>query len=140
MWRHSFKTESKVERFRNVAKPRGSLKSGGREAGTPNKASGEARALCAALIKDSAYHIRLRERLVAGELAPAIEILLWHYAAGRPREDVDSLTQAQAAALFEALVQAVRGNVRDPMTLGRIESAFNRIVNRTDLLKTPATH
>lgn len=64
-------------------------KTGGRQKGTPNKATAEVRALCEGLLKDPAYKAGLVKRLQTGEIAPHVEILLWHYAYGKPTEHIE---------------------------------------------------
>lgn len=59
----------------------------GRPKGVPNKATREVKELARALVEDPAYRKKLRDRLLAGK-APQIEIMLWHYAYGKPKEDV----------------------------------------------------
>lgn len=67
----------------------GLLKGGpGRKPGIPNKATVEAKEACAKLVDDPAYRAKLRERLLRGKLAPAVETMLWHYAHGKPKETV----------------------------------------------------
>lgn len=70
-------------------RPKGTPKTGGRKAGTPNKATVAAKVAAAALVDDPDYRTKLRERLIAGKLAPAVEVMLWHYAHGRPTLPVD---------------------------------------------------
>jgi hypothetical protein len=65
-------------------------KTGGRRPGSLNKATVEAKKVCAELVDDPGYRSRLRERLQAGELSPAVECMLWHYAKGKPRDEVHS--------------------------------------------------
>ena len=45
-------------------------KTGGRTKGTPNKATAEAKAVCAAIVDDPVYRQGLMERAQAGKLAP----------------------------------------------------------------------
>jgi len=61
-------------------------KTGGRRKGTSNKVTAEAKAVCAAIVDDPTYRTKLIARAKAGELAPAIEAMLWHYAYGKPKE------------------------------------------------------
>jgi hypothetical protein len=61
----------------------GHKKQGGRKAGTPNKASGEAREAARRLLDDAEYQRSLRKRLIRGE-APRIELHLWEVAYGKP--------------------------------------------------------
>jgi len=63
-------------------------KTGGRRKGTPNKATLEVKEVCGRLIDDPVYQQRLSRRLRAGTLSPAVECMLWHYAKGKPREEV----------------------------------------------------
>ena len=64
-------------------------KTGGRRKGTPNKVTAEAQAVCAGIVDDPTYRTKLVARAKAGELAPAIEAMLWHYAYGKPKEQVE---------------------------------------------------
>ena len=64
-------------------------KTGGRKRGTPNRATGDVRECCAKLVADPAYLAALRRRLLAGELAPAVETMLWHFAFGRPKDSLE---------------------------------------------------
>ena len=65
-------------------------KTGGRQPGSLNKATIEAKQACAELVDDPEYREKLKERLLAGKLPPAIEAMLWHYAHGRPKDMVES--------------------------------------------------
>ena len=38
------------------------------------------------MVDDPVYQAHIRRRALAGELAPGIEAMLWHYAKGRPIE------------------------------------------------------
>ena len=58
----------------------------GRKKGVPNRATAEARAVCAKIVNDPAYRKTLTQRARAGTLAPATEAMLWHYAFGKPKE------------------------------------------------------
>ena len=64
-------------------------KTGGRKKGAPNKATAEAKAACAAIVDDPTYRQKLMARAKAGKLAPAVEAMLWHYAYGKPKEQVE---------------------------------------------------
>ncbi len=61
----------------------------GRKKGVPNKVTVEAQKACAAIVDDPTYRKKLIARAKAGELAPAIEAMLWHYAYGKPKEQVE---------------------------------------------------
>lgn len=68
---------------------KGTPKTGGRARGTPNKATVEVKAACAAIVDDPTYRRTLAARARAGELAPAVECMLWYYRFGKPKERVD---------------------------------------------------
>jgi hypothetical protein len=76
-------------------------KTGGRQKGTPNKATVEARVFCGGIIDDPAYQSKLRRRAIAGTLSPAIEALLWHYAKGKPKDYVELSTDAALIARLD---------------------------------------
>lgn len=61
-------------------------KTGGRHKGTPNKTTTETASFCASVVDDPAYQASVRARALSGELAPAVETMLWHYAKGKPKE------------------------------------------------------
>ena len=63
-------------------------KTGGRRAGTPNKATLEIRDAARRLLKDPAYLRSVRARLLEGK-APQLEVLLHHYAYGKPKDIVE---------------------------------------------------
>ena len=65
-------------------------KTGGRQPGSLNKATVEAKAACAALVDDPAYRRSLGRRLRTGKLSPAVECLMWYYAKGKPKEELRS--------------------------------------------------
>ncbi len=61
----------------------------GRKKGVPNRATAEAKAICAAIVDNSTYRKNLMARAMAGELSPAVEAMLWAYAYGKPKELVE---------------------------------------------------
>ena len=63
-------------------------KTGGRRAGTPNKATLKIRDAARRLLKDPAYQRSVRMRLLEGK-APQLEVLLHHYAYGKPKDIVE---------------------------------------------------
>lgn len=73
----------------------------GRPLGCQNKATAEVKSLARALVDDPLYREALRERLVSGDCAPAVEVLLWHYAYGKPKETVAVEIQRGPALLPE---------------------------------------
>jgi hypothetical protein len=60
----------------------------GRKKGVPNRATTEVKAIYAAIVDDPTYRKTLVARAKAGELAPALEAMLWHYGYGKPKEQV----------------------------------------------------
>src|SRR5215470_4640418 len=75
----------------------GRCKTGGRQRGTPNRASVDVREAARQLIEDRTYRAALRRRLIAGT-APEMEKHLWLYAYGKP---VDRVQVAVAPAATE---------------------------------------
>ena len=63
-------------------------KTGGRRAGTPNKATREIRDAARRLLEEPAYLRSVRARLLEGK-APQLEVLLHHYAYGKPKDIVE---------------------------------------------------
>ena len=63
-------------------------KTGGRRAGTPNKATLEIRDAARRLLEEPAYLRSVRARLLEGK-APQLEVLLHHYAYGKPKDIVE---------------------------------------------------
>ncbi len=61
-------------------------KFGGRKKGTPNKTTTEVAKCCRDLVANKAYREKFKARLEAGELAPQLEAMAWHYAYGKPVE------------------------------------------------------
>lgn len=48
-----------------------------------------ARIFARKILDDEEYRTNLRRRAVAGVLAPAVEMMLWHYVYGKPQETVN---------------------------------------------------
>ena len=71
-----------------MARNTSGLKRGGpgRPKGVPNKVTAEVKAACAGLVDDAVYRANLQRRLRKGNVAPAVECLLWYYAKGKPVE------------------------------------------------------
>ena len=83
----------------------------GRPKGAPNKTTREARELARKFATDPIYQKRLLERLRAGEAGP-MEVTVWHYAYGKPRDTVAhtvNLSKLSDEELdqFEAFVKRV---------------------------------
>lgn len=83
----------KLDRNKTRRKPNAksleNLKKGkGRPPGTPNKVTTEAKAAANALVDDPIYRQKLLERMREGT-AGAVEVLMWHYAKGKPKERIE---------------------------------------------------
>ena len=61
----------------------------GRPKGVPNKATTEAKEACARIVDDPVYREKLLSRALKGTLAPPVEVMLWHYAKGKPKETIE---------------------------------------------------
>ena len=61
----------------------------GRPKGVPNKATAEAKEACALIVDDEVYRQNLLARALKGKLAPAVEVMLWYYAKGKPKETIE---------------------------------------------------
>jgi hypothetical protein len=81
-------------------------KTGGRQKGTANRVTLEARVFCASIVDDPVYQARLRRRALAGTLAPALEQMIWYYAKGKPSERTEQRTDD---AEIVRRLQAARG-------------------------------
>lgn len=63
-------------------------KTGGRAKGTPNKSTTDVAAVARQLVEDDEYRKLFKARLQTGDLAPAVESMLWHYAYGKPPDSL----------------------------------------------------
>jgi len=68
-----------------MAFTKGKPKTGGRKPDTLNKATVEIKEFARSILEDPLYQKRLRGRVMQGK-ALQIEVLLFHYAYGKPRE------------------------------------------------------
>lgn len=59
-------------------------KTGGRKLGSRNKRSSGAEALALNILEDPRYRKNLKDRALAGELAPAVETMLFYFLYGKP--------------------------------------------------------
>jgi hypothetical protein len=92
----------------------------GRPKGATNVASREIKDVARRILEDAAYQARLVTRLRAGK-APHVEILLHHYAYGKPLErhevttaitDFSKLSDDELMAQFEATFKSLRSERR----------------------------
>lgn len=88
-------------------------KTGGRKAGTPNKATTDVREAMRAFLDDPIGQAKLLEQYQAGELNPATLALFYYYGYGKPKDTlaiesappvlvVDELTAEDIALMREA--------------------------------------
>jgi len=81
----------------------------GRPKGTQNRATTDARTACARIVNDRAYRKNLLERARAGELAPAVEVALWQYAFGKPKNLLEFTGGAGSAIVVVTGVPRIEG-------------------------------
>jgi len=90
----------------------------GRPKGTQNVLTNQAREAAARILDSAEYLLSLKTRANAGTLPPPVEILLWHYRYGKPKDQIvisqeENLTELtteelalRAKAIAEDLDQA----------------------------------
>ena len=81
----------------------------GRPKGALSKVTLEARAACAAIVDDPDYRQKLTARAKAGTLPPGIEVMLWHYAKGKPPDHVSVDLPPGSAMSLDIDVEMVKG-------------------------------
>ena len=104
-----------ANRKATVGRPKGAPKTGGRKQGTPNKVTVEVRQAAAEIVDNPQYRKNLLDRALKNELAPAIEAMLWAYAKGKPKEQVDVQVDTVSRIVHEHLVAeptAANGSAR----------------------------
>ena len=67
----------------------GHRKVGGREKFTPNKRTVMGREFAERLVNDPEYIASVEARAKAGKLPPGVEVMLWYYALGKPKEQLE---------------------------------------------------
>jgi hypothetical protein len=73
----------------------------GRPKGMPNPVSVEARELVRQMVNDAQYQARLRRDFALRKLHPTIESLVWAYAIGKPRQDIQVTGNIDVSARLE---------------------------------------
>ena len=68
-------------------------KTGGRQIGSRNKRSSGAETLARDILEDPTYLAKLKARAFAGELAPAVETMLFYFLYGKPVDRTALTTQ-----------------------------------------------
>ena len=85
----------------------------GRRAGTPNRSTREIKEIARELLDETYFQV-LRLRLLNGKCAPQLEVALFHYAHGRPKETIAiEGDQRITLAQFRALCAEVEDDERD---------------------------
>lgn len=79
---------------------KGRPKTGGRQAGTPNKRTQEIQAYARGIVEDPEVRAQVLAQAQAGLLAPGVLIMLFHYSYGKPKESID-ITVAQTVYQVE---------------------------------------
>lgn len=84
-----------------------------------------AREIVSKILNDETYLLNLKKRALLGVLAPAMEMMLWHYMYGKPqdtvnvnisddREDLTKLTDEQLAERMEKKAMILREKKSEP--------------------------
>jgi hypothetical protein len=84
----------------------------GRKPGVPNKVTQEVKAVASRLVDDPDYLASLERRLKRGKCAPAVETMLWHYAKGKPKDQLE-VTGADGGPLIQA-IRWVKAETSEP--------------------------
>lgn len=80
---------------------------GGRPKGAQNKRTPEVSGWCRKLVEDKDYRKSLNDRLKAGDCAPAVEAMIWHYAYGKPVESHEMVdADGQTVGSYNFIIQA----------------------------------
>ena len=104
----------------------------GRPPGIPNIATRDIKAFCQAELSDPEYVVMARQRVRTGT-APALEILWYHLAFGKPKETVDLTAKGVA---FGVLLREQLGTdpLRDQATaLGRAPQSLANVIDAEQL-------
>ncbi len=91
-----------------MAAPKGHPKYGGRSKGTPNKVTQEVQAAAKAFVEDPEYRAQLLIAMKERQVPPGVEIMLWNYAYGKPKEAPQAL-QADVRVMFGGRYQPEAG-------------------------------
>lgn len=75
----------------------------GRPLGSKNYFGFDVKLFCRSVIEDPEYRQRIRQQAIAGTLPPPLEIALWTYAYGKPKDQ----TQVEAAEQTQSAVAAM---------------------------------
>jgi hypothetical protein len=95
----------------------------GRGKGVPNKVGTEVRIWSRLLLESTTYRRALTKRIIAGT-APQIEVLLYHYAYGKPKETVElQASESMAGLLTLALGGAMLGALSSGASEGILDAS-----------------
>jgi hypothetical protein len=72
----------------NVLAGKPALAGIGRPPGRLNKGTVQAKAIAEAVCTNPRYLANTLRRAIAGELHPAVEVMFWHYYAGKPKDTI----------------------------------------------------
>jgi hypothetical protein len=105
----------------------------GRPKGVKNKAPNEVRVWSRLLLESTTYRRALTKRIIAGT-APQIEVLLYHYAYGKPKETVELQASESMAGL---LTLALGGAMLGALASGSSQGILERSEGILDVSPTP---
>ena len=94
----------------------------GRPPGSVNKATARVRTVAQLIVEDEEYLKMLKLRIKSGD-APHMEILMWHYAYGKPKDNIEVSGEVQIGRVVREIVIPKR----DPVALAA--RAVNRQVH-----------
>ena len=83
----------------------------GRPSGARNRVTREAHAFCERLVADPEYRTNFEARWRGGTLPPALEMMVWSYAIGKPQQSLE--VTSHGASLAELIAGRVP-NDEDP--------------------------
>ena len=106
-------------------------KTGGRQAGTPNKVTGTLKRFITDALTSEEYKRSFDSRLRRGELPPTIEQMLWFYALGKPKEVVQ--VEGNGMKIINVILpsQAEMEAVQHPETIDVTPSSNGRNGKKT---------
>lgn len=97
----------------------------GRKPGIPNKNQETVVAFARSIVEDVTYQANLLQRAQAGELAPPVETMLYHYAYGKPMDPQPHDDRAFLQALLAVVVKHV-GSTEGRQEIRQIVETYAR--------------
>lgn len=109
---------------------------GGRPKGVPNKATREIKEFARTFLESPRYRQSLQRRIVAGK-APHMEILLHHYAFGKPTARVEVAQSPPSSSGRKVLVQAIERSLtsEERVTYARLS---HKVMKATEAIEMEA--